>query len=64
MAAINMKDVLNGAILGTGVVIITPWLTPGIIPEFANLGVITVGQILSAGLAVLGVSYLLDQFMK
>jgi len=38
--------------------------TGGIIPEFANLGVITVGQVLSAGLAVLGVSYLLDQFMK
>ena len=64
MAALNMKDVLNGAILGTGVVIITPWLTPGIIPELANLGVISVGQILSAGVAVLGVSYLLDQFMK
>ena len=64
MAAFNMKDALNGALLGAGVIIITPWLTPGVIPEFANLGVISLGEILSAGLAVLGVSYLLDQFMK
>ena len=58
------KLALNSVLLGAGVVIVTPLLTPNLIPEIYNLGVITVGQAISAGLAAYGTSWLLDQFMK
>ena len=58
------KVALNSALLGAGVVIVTPLLTPNLVPEIYNLGVITVGQVVSAGAAAYGVSWLMDQFMK
>lgn len=61
---ISGKQLLHSLLLGAGVVIVTPLLTPGIIPAISDLGVITVGQAVSAGLAAFGVMYLLDQFMK
>lgn len=61
----NMGQIaLNNVLMGAGVVIITPLLTPNLIPEIFSLGVITVGQALSAGLAAYATSWLMDQFMK
>lgn len=61
---ISGKELVHSLLLGAAVVIVTPLLTPGVIPEISNLGVITVGQALSAGIAAFGAVYLLDQFMK
>lgn len=61
--AVEIKDILNNVLLGAGVVIVTPLLTPGLIPEIYSLGVITVGQAISAGAAAWGTMYLLDKFM-
>lgn len=61
---VSGKEIIHSLLLGAGVVIVTPMLTPNLIPALADLGVITVGQILSAGAAAFGVMWLLDQFMK
>jgi len=54
---------LRSLLLGSGVIIVTP-LVAGVVPAIADLGVITVGTALSAGIAAFGVSWVLDQFMK
>ncbi len=54
---------LRFLLLGTGVIIVTPLLS-GVIPDIANLGMITVGVAVSAGIAAFGISWVLDQFMK
>ena len=58
------KQALRAVLLGTGVVAITPMLTPSIIPDLFDLQVITLGAVIGAGLVVFGVNWILDQFIK
>lgn len=55
---------LQAAVIGATVVIATPLLTPNLIPELWNAGVITLGQIVSGGLAAIGGQYLAEMFIK
>lgn len=57
------KKALKLLLFGSGVVIITPFLS-GFIPSIIDLKVITLGTALSAGIAAFLTDLLLNQFMK
>ncbi len=58
---IDGKIALRALLLGTGVVVITPFLS-GLIPAIFDLKIVTLGTALSAGVAVFVMDLVLKQF--
>lgn len=65
---IDMKEIGKNLLLGSGVVILTPFLS-GLVSGVQILafeifpGVISVGTALAAGVSAFGISYMIDKFM-
>ena len=61
MAKMTLMGAVKSVLLGAGVIIVTPILA-GLIPAIADLGVITLGTAVSAGISAFAVDWVLDQF--
>ena len=58
---ITLMGSVRSLLLGSGVIIVTPLLAT-VIPALADLGVISLGTAVSAGIAAFGVDWVLGQF--